>query len=882
MDLSYISYLDESLLFFITFTLPVMHIRRSNHAQKTGVATMFREFGDYDEDEKSLQDDLEERLIFQNSNIENRTVEDSPSPTHVSDTLRNAPLKENSPLITTVRELIQIRDRATFEIELDKFPHLRERPEYQHMHSICDKYFKALQYQNALFRNEITISFIAATLEAKPQIIHRWLVLDQKPRLLWLLDHERTRMAITECLHTLETKQIIPSDEILRAAEDSDFRRKLLPTQPPNTDSIKRLLSLRKDPSVSTNIFTTIPDLQTYQSALRAFPLIQEHPKFDTLHRQTKLYFLIRESYPLHSEIKLPISAIAQYVGVSELTIRSWRNKSSRPYLLAIIENRATNLRIHQERLEKLREIDKDLYSIEDIARRLSSNHFIFGDIIRDHSSFQNYQRDADRYFSILSLVEAGYHPHGLEIHFKLPDDTIGNILRYQHRPYLIRLATNIPDTPPAPGLRWLPTASDAKNLAARCIQVPSKITKFEQLSPILEKFPNLQNPDSFLKNKLTKFRPNEPVLKQWLHKFGPIQTLEEKILAFGYLIGATLSDGHIKMRSNINSYFKIALSTKYPWSQAFGNRVAYYYTSLGVPTSPGSDLPPQKGDPHGALQWYSCNSPILTWFDQAVLGFKPDETHKETPAKIEWIFNAPRSFQIKVLQGLFDGDGWANLPNRVIGIDSKQNQESIYLLLKRVGIKATKYDTEILRIETKVNIQNALKLPIFLSATGRFETTKRIVQMNNASGLVEPLCNRPLMRRILQLRDENSDLSPGRISVLIHQELGIIVGRNAISRLIGKREKALTIDEVKVKTYFSLLEQYLQEPKAVKQQLFHKVKEETGYSGSLRSMDHWLSGRIPFDVKLALSEGYQVSQKVLNDFPKLNQYLPKRLKEIS
>lgn len=689
------------------------------------------------------------------------------------------------------------------------------------------------------------------------------------------VDHERTQMAITERLHNMETQQIFPSDKLLRAAEDSNFRHKLLSTPSPHANSIKHLLSLRKETSVNPTNFTKVPDLLTYQEALRAFPLIQDHAQFDKLHRQTKLYFLIRESYLLHCDIKLPISAIAQYVGVSETTIRSWRNKSSRPHLLAIIENRAINLKMHQERLEKLREIDQGLYSFQDIVRRLSSKHFIFGDIIRNHPNFTKYQKDANRYLAFLRLVEAGYHPHGLEKHFKLPDDTISDILRYQHRPYLIRLAANIPDNPPGPRLRWLPTASDAKDLTARYIQVPSEVTKFEQLFSILEKLPNLQYPDSFLEIKLTNFGPTETILKQWVNQFGSIQTLEEKILAFGYLIGASLSDGHIKMQSNINSYFKIGLSTKYPWSKTFGNRVAYYYTSLGIPTKPGSDLQPQKGDPYGAFQWYSCNSPILTWFDQAVLGFKPNETHRETPAKIDWILNTPRSFQIKVLQGLFDGDGWANLPNRVIGIDSKQNQESIHRLLEKVGIKAIKYDTDFLRIETKENIRNALKLPLFLSATGRLETMNQIVQMNEAP--VELLCNRLLMRRILQLHDENNTLSPGKISVLIHQELGIVIGRNAISRLIAKGADALTIDEVKVRTFFSLLEQYIQEPCVVKYQLFRKVKEETEYRGSLRSMDHWLAGRIPFDVKLALSDGYQVSQDVLENFPQLRQFQPKR-----
>ena len=446
----------------------------------------------------------------------------------------------------------------------------------------------------------------------------------------------------------MEPKHFTPSDLLLQASENPEFRKKIFPSRAFSPESVEILLSLRnqKMNSLNPTDLSMIPDLTTYQLALRAFPLIQNHPRFDERHRQVKLYFCIRNACQLHGDVKLPINTLARYVGVSEFTIRYWRNGSRRPQLLKNLENRATTLVIHQKRVSQLREIDNGITSIHDIVYRLTASHFIFGEEIHNHPKFLDYLADATQYLYFLSLVEAGYHPRDIEIHFNLNNDKVSSILRNQNRPYLIQIVTTIPNSAPHPERSWLPTATDASYLPVRFIEVPPIITSYEQLFNVLDNLPFPFSPDMYLKRKLNNFGPSAEVLAQWRSQFGIIRNLEDKILVFGYLVGASLSDGHFKVVSNFNSYFKIALSKKYFWSKSFGDRVAFYFTNLGIPTKPGTDLPPQKRDPHGAYQWYSCASPLLTWLNHAVLGFKPNETHKETPAKIDWILNAPRSFQ--------------------------------------------------------------------------------------------------------------------------------------------------------------------------------------------------------------------------------------------
>jgi hypothetical protein len=58
---------------------------------------------------------------------------------------------------------------------------------------------------------------------------------------------------------------------------------------------------------------------------------------------------------------------------------------------------------------------------------------------------------------------------------------------------------------------------------------------------------------------------------------------------------------------------------------------------------------------------------------------------------------------------------------------------------------------------------------------------------MKEETVLTEPLCDCPLMREILQLHSDDGSLSAGRISVLIYQELGTVIERNTINRLLEK-----------------------------------------------------------------------------------------------
>jgi hypothetical protein len=828
-----------------------------------------------DEKPTSEREKIKEQHLSPTDTLTSQSVSQALSTSKTSDTI---------PIIDTpsifIQEHTPIRDSVALDAELEKFPHIYNRHNYQQLRETTEKYFQALQYQGALTRSEITFTAIATKIADNPRRVRRWLIEGNKPQLLRILDRERTYAATIEKLKQSEAEHLTSTDEIIHAADNPKFRNQLLPLRELTHRTFEILLSLRRQEvrdTLNPTSFTRISDLATYEKALCAFPLIQSHPRFDKLHRQVKLYFQIRDDQPSRLDERLPIIALAEYAGVDRVTIYNWLNGIMRPSLLVLLEQRASTLIIHQKRVTELREIDSGIRTFEDFVDRLTRRHFIFSEKFQANTNFPKHINDAARYLRVLNLVEAGYHPRDLAIHFKLNKETIGQTLRLHQRPYAIRLAVNIPEHSPDSGLRWLPTLIDDSEVPARFIQAPYNIREYKQLLHLLMQLVALTETDPHFIRQLSEFGPDQNLLKQWTSQFGPIKNLENKIHAFGYIIGTALSDGHIAQESTYSSQFKIELSTAYSWSKIFGDRAAYYLTSLGIPTKPGADSPakpPEKPNPTNT--WYSIKTPLLTWVNETVLGFKPGQTHTDTPAKIDWVLDSPRSFQIRVLQGLFDGDGWALVVGGKIGIASKVNTDFIEQLLLCVGIKPNREKLHQLSIQSQENIQKAAELPIFLSATEKLENINEILRMlDQTRSLGTPIDNLPLIRQIQDI-GQDPRLSLGRIRLKIYKELGITLSPRTIGRIIDQGDERLKIDNDTVQIFFRLLELKQQYPTVPHSQLARRTNEETKNTINFETLRGWLRGNVPRDVKRALSDGYPLSQELLQAYPYLRQYLPK------
>lgn len=791
------------------------------------------------------------------------------------------PPEERTPVPTDARDepaqspqLEPIRDAATLDAALDQHPHLRERPDFPDLRADCDTYFHALSHRDALTRGDTTIPTIADTVGTYPEQVRRWLTGDQQPRLLWLLDFDRTTATARHDLDHTDTTPATPTDAILRAARDPTYREQLLRPGTFTPEAVDLLLALRGGSDASKPLdattFTQITDRTTYEQALRAFPLIQEHPRFDQLNRQAQLYFQLRDNPPQRTDGRLPTTALTDYAGIAKSTLHTWVTDKQRPHLLTLLEERAATLKDYQDRVATLRDLDGGIKAVHDLAQRLNPSHFMFGDQVVNDPKFIEQLSTASQYLAALRLVEAGYYPRDLEVHFHLTKDEISDALRYSNRPYLVRLAANIPGTPPAPDQRWLPTTTDTSNLAARYIQAPPTITDHKDLIPVVCALPTLAAPDHYLARQLQEFGPDKQLLENWTNRFGPISTAEEKINALAYLIGTSLSDGTITRQSVFSNIFAIELSKKYDWSHTFGDRTAYYWTTLGIPAKPGSGSEPQSRDPHGAHNWYSIATPFLTWFKEAVLGFEAGQTHSNTPAKIDWVLQAPKDFQTKVLQGLFDGDGWASVNPREIGIQTEQISGLVHRILERVGVSSTWNGRDTVRISLREGVQAAVELPVFLSAKGRQENAQKILEMSTR-GLrsTTDVVGLPVTRRVLEL-GQDINRSHDQIMQRVFDEFGVALTHKIIGDILGRGEESLKINENTVKTYFELLTLRQQHPQASDLHIAKQAKAETGASTSANTLTTWLKGAVPADVKRALSDGHEVDPALLASYPRL------------
>lgn len=678
---------------------------------------------------------------------------------------------------------------------------------------------------------------------------------------------------------TLPTKH--HKTPIHQVANDSQTKEYHFPPGTFTSNTIFALLKLRilDEKNLDPTTFTHIANLNTYQQALRASPLIQHHPKFEQLHKQVHAYFHLKKNPPRHPNGKLNISTLIEQYSISKSTIHNWINDIRRPHLLRILENRATTLKDHQNRVAQIRETDTNITTIQDLTHRLSSTHFMFAEKLQADPQLTDHITKATKYLALLQLVEAGYHPRDLEIHFHLHKDYISDLLRYQHRPYLIKLAANLPPETPPLGTKWLPTTTDQSKIPTRYITAPTTITNWHQLNPILAQLPRLDKPDEHLTHQLQQFGPSSQQLHQWKKEFGTITTPTNRLLALGYLIGTSLSDGWITQQSTYSSTFGLELSKKYQWTSTFGNRTAYYWTTLGFTTKPGKGQPPGPKNPHGKHNWYSITTPFFTWFNETVLGFQPGQTHTHTPAKINWVIQAPKKFQIKILQGLFDGDGWATKNLTEIGIHNRQNRPLIKELLRKNGISAIEQGDFELVIHSNEAIKAAATLPLFLSATGRQYRARAARKMSEAPRSEGKIFNPKIIRRILELHKTGS-ITKERIRLKLYHEQGIVISQKTINRIIRDGLERISIDESKIQAYFLLLEYQLKHPTLSRYELVRRVQKETNFIRNIKTMTGWLRyNKVPYDVKFVLADGYHVDPKLIEAFPHLHKYLPKDIK---
>lgn len=148
------------------------------------------------------------------------------------------------------------------------------------------------------------------------------------------------------------------------------------------------------------------------------------------------------------------------------------------------------------------------------------------------------------------------------------------------------------------------------------------------------------------------------------------------------------------------------------------GNATCHYLGRLGVRAKRGKDASSNKGD-KSRYFWYSERSPLIKWINRACLGLNPRHNTTNQAIMANWLLDAPRSIQIKFLQGLNDGDGYASVKAKALGNACAPNALLKKKILKCLGIYSKAYPEKQVIVRNS-SIIKATNLPFFLHAIER------------------------------------------------------------------------------------------------------------------------------------------------------------------
>lgn len=249
---------------------------------------------------------------------------------------------------------------------------------------------------------------------------------------------------------------------------------------------------------------------------------------------------------------------------------------------------------------------------------------------------------------------------------------------RLEHRfPRLVTIATLIPEVRPRRGHRWI--ALEVKNgQPRRFIQVPLSVRSVNDIAGVLDQLVPLKSKK----------------MKIWLRRFGSIS----RLTAFMYLLGTLVSDGFFTRRNGASTALGISLSTKYPWSESFGEMFCYCLGLFGFKAGrrKNSVSKNKAGGEIEKMNWSSSASPFFLWIRNSLLGLKVEKKKSDQPIRSDWILGFPREATIPFLQGVADGDGYASVRGMKAGIGTKHNKEFYIRLLSLFEIDSQSRGTGI------------------------------------------------------------------------------------------------------------------------------------------------------------------------------------------
>jgi len=494
----------------------------------------------------------------------------------------------------------------------------------------------------------------------------------------------------------------------------------------------------------------------------REFPWLKERADYERLMATMRAYFdvMLKLGSRVHVTRKELVEFVKEY-SISVESVIPWFKGKSQPMVLDMLD-RSLSVSEARKELDKILKMLNGVVSLEEYEKRMRTCYI--HDLLKTLPSYKkDYAQVKEFYRFLKTLEKGGLHTDIIGRENLKLGNTVQRML-YNRFPRLIGIAISIPATPPQKGRRWIPLKINTKGKPEKFIQVPLSINKVSDLLDVIKKL-------SPLKTGRMKTRTK---------RFGQIP----RDIAFMYLLGALVSDGSFDRRNGTSTSLSMKLSSKYPWSETFGEAFCYCLGMFGFKAGRISNDTRlnQAGEEIEMVNWKSSASPFMMWVRNTLLGLKLDTSKSNQSLNADWISKIPSELIVPFLQGVADGDGYASPRKLVAGIGTKHNKEYFRSLLNIVGIEPVYAGTGI-SIGKKKSLQIANELPLFKYADGRLNRLHDIANM--LSKIKRTHLTEDEMDFIMKLHRQG--LGPGEILATMWAEKGYVRRPRAIQKAIER-----------------------------------------------------------------------------------------------
>ncbi len=398
----------------------------------------------------------------------------------------------------------------------------------------------------------------------------------------------------------------------------------------------------------------------------------------------------------------------------------------------------------------------QDIKTVQTLKRRLSSYYFFEG--VRNSSLFSKRMKRCHHYFFTLRELAKGRSPNSIAKELGLNHSVP---LRWSHGqlPDFVRLAIQIPFHAPKSQHKWLPLKFVGKFTPSNFVEVPVKISSFEQIAAVVA---NLDSYQITRKNRVQI----------------------SKIEAFAYILGLLVSHSEKQGSPDFPSKIMISLSKKYSWAKQAGETICSLLKILGIRVDEvrGSGA---KEIAERRFSWRTGRSSLISWMLKSVLGIKKIGDFSHFSQYSAWLLKAPFRVRLRFIHALFDGSGSASVSSQVVSLTCRGYERFAMNLLKSVGIESGEEGHQV-RIRKTEAINRAAGLPVFWLATTRQTNIEKLVKMLAARrGRGRKAYSPQIISRIRELAEQG--LAFGAIAEQLFDESGISLPKTTVRRLATK-----------------------------------------------------------------------------------------------